>query len=108
MEHWATRGFSELDWFMVQYCPLFSVLGSIVHILVIYLHLNSRSVIMPRLTVKWCVSRMIVGYVLGLVYALSLTGALVNSPTIVARLIGFSIITGFVAPKLWNDRIQSG
>lgn len=105
-------GFSAQDLLLIKLCPIFAVIGGIVHIVLIRddfsvfpdkpVGLASTGTAFNRLT--WMFARLALSYIVGLVFALYLVGALTESPTTIARILAFSVLVGFAAPKLWKSQ----
>ncbi len=53
---------------------------------------------------EWALGHAFVSGVLGLILALYFVGAFTESPTTVARVLAFSILIGFGAPRLWRTQ----
>jgi hypothetical protein len=107
-------GFSKQDIMLIILCPLSSMIGGLVHFLVLETDfskmpgrafLGQKEDVLGR--VKWIIGRLIISSVLGLVIGLYFVGALVEGPTIVARIIAFSIFVGYAAHKVWvsSDKV---
>lgn len=105
-------GFKSQDISLLALCPLFSVIGGFVHMLMLRAdfsripnssvgHVSLLSVIER---IGWSVSRLLLSAAIGLVFGLYLVGALTESPNTVARILAFSIILGYAAPRLWASQ----
>ena len=108
MDMFQSLGFSEQDLMLLKLCPLFAALGGFVHAYVLIgdyskLPKNGR-LAKPRealARVAWLTGRLLIAAVAGFVLALYMVGALTDSPTTTARILAFSVLVGYAAPRLW-------
>lgn len=103
-------GFSSHDALLLFYCPLFAVIGGIAHTYVLWTDysklpdqgsfvLASHRVAFYR--IAWLFGRLLLSLIAGLIFSLYLVGALTSTPAATARILAFSILIGYAAPKLW-------
>lgn len=111
MELLIELGFSKQDAFIIFLCPVFSVLGGVVHLMQLDTDFNKLpsggglhkpGAIIGRL--KWSVSRFSISFVIGLVFALYFVGSVNDGPSAIAKLLAFSIMLGYVAPRVWSSQ----
>jgi len=111
MELFSQLGFSAQDVILLKLCPLFSVLGGLVHFVLLDVNFerlpsgggwHTRSAVMGR--IKWTLGRVFISAVLGIIFALYFVGALTEGPTTVARILAFAVVVGYMAPKLWSTQ----
>ncbi len=105
-------GFSKQDTLLLLLCPLFALLGGMVHMYTLA-HAYSK---MPRsarfrsreeayplmmFSALWASGRLLLAAIAGLILSLYMVGALTNYPATIARILGASILVGYVALRLW-------
>lgn len=111
----AALGFRRFDQYLLVLCPLFSVLGSVTHALMV----QHNFLRLPRLkkryqnaslsdtsrqwlaTLYWLVARCFLGLSIGLLVALYFTGDLEAKPLSASKLLALSLAAGYLAPKFF-------
>jgi len=111
MELLIELGFSKQDVLLILLCPVFSMLGGLVHLVQLDTNfsklptsggLHKPGAVMGRF--KWSVSRFVISLVIGLVFALYFVGSVNDGPSAIAKLLAFSILLGYVAPRVWSSQ----
>lgn len=109
---------SNLDKLLLIGSPICSIIGSLVHAFTAEMDINEfpktqingelkvgiRNHLEVGLILKWLFYRLFVGAVIGFVFALYFIGITNNTLTSIARLLAFSVLIGFSAPKLWASQ----
>ena len=96
-------------------CPLGATFGSFAHALVLAHDplkiavpgphdLDSKKEAASRR--NWMASRLVLGAILGLAFAVYFVGSVQPETSAVAHLIAFSFLIGYAAPKLWKVNEQ--
>jgi len=109
----AQLGFSERDLLIIVMSGIFAGLGSFVQVTVSYWEgfpklprstqsttIVSKSVAIHR--AAYYLSRLVVGFFLGVLLGLLLVGALLENVTVVARVLVLAALLGYSAPRIWE------
>lgn len=115
----SSIGFTTFDCALIVACTVGAVFGSIVQIaLAVIKHdgpprsLKDLSIAPPEIQEVrgiWMYLRLVVGGVLGFVFALYFVGMLNPSAGTFARILALSFVVGYAAPKIWalkNDQLM--
>ncbi len=103
-------GFSNHDIALLLFCPIFSVIGGITHAYVLWADYSTLpdkdSFVVANhkeasFRIAWLFGRLLLSFIAGLVFSLSLVGSLTSTPATTARIFALSILVGYVAPKFW-------
>ena len=109
---------TSLDRLLLIGSPICSIIGSLVHAFTSELNINEfpktkikgkvkgtiRSPLEMVLVLKWLFYRLFVGGAIGFVFSLYFVGITNNDVTSIARLLAFSVLVGYSAPKLWSSQ----
>ncbi len=109
---------TNLDRLLLIGSPICSIIGSLVHAFTSEMDITEfpktkinrelkvgiRNHLEIGLILKWLIYRLFVGATIGFVFALYFIGITNNSLTSITRLLAFSVLIGFSAPKLWKSQ----
>ena len=113
-------GFSSFDLLLLGLCPVGGVIGSFAYAIIDTIDpINSPKkeeqavFASKKLQDKrgaWLGLRCILGAILGLVIGLYFIGSIQENSSTLAKIIAFSIMAGYAAPKVWaaQDKILEG
>jgi len=101
---------TQIDMWLIILSPICAVIGSVTHMCLIEMNPHKmpgrgQTILLNRIDVlgrlKWVISRLVIGGVLGLLFAFYFVGAINENSTSLFKLLAFAILVGYSAPRLW-------
>ncbi|MBR9867266.1 MAG: hypothetical protein GYB20_07020 [Oceanospirillales bacterium] len=110
-------GLSQFDLALIILCPIGGVIGSFAHAIIdtidpISSPKDEKQAVFASKELQekrgaWLGLRCTLGAILGLVLGLYFVGAIQENSATIAKILAFSILAGYAAPKIWaaQDKI---
>lgn len=108
-------GLEKFDILLLWACPVCAIIGSFAHFLIVDISdfttpkraegaIKIATNLEAIFRLKWIISRCIIGGILGLIISLYFIGIIKEDINSVARILAFTILLGYSAPKLWMQQ----
>ncbi len=100
---------------LILFCPLAAAIGGCAHVLILQSKYDKipapgSMILLPRREAMfkgfWIVSRLFLSAIIGLVVALYFLGTVKEEVATLGKLLAFSILIGYSAPRIWSMQAE--